>query len=699
MKRVARSGRRRRSGARRARRARLGAPPGDAASFRFERTAVLAGARAAAPRGRRAAARRLRARFGSRAGPDRRAAGRAASRAEGLRDLRFYDVAGREVPYLLVRAAARASPSGAVRRACCRSRRRRKTSGFEADLGAVTTRRPDSRSRALRRRSSSGSRLDGSGDRAHWTRLAPEATLFDLPDSRPAPARARVRARAAIATCASPGTTPRARACRYRARASPRLVSSERAPRRGRLDAACAFERRASEPGTSRFRLRLPGPALPIVALRLVRRRREPPPRRDASARRGSPARRRLPSGSARRSLKRAVRDVAGAPTSCGSRSSRRRPRSSSSRSTTATTRRSSSSPSRRSWRSCPSSTWRASRAGRSSRAGAARRSTRRATTSSRPASAPRSRRAAPAPGARLVRGVRRVAGAGRRPLRCRALGPPLDTAAVPLRADRSPTGPPGLVAVPLDAAVLAHSEGRLSGELRGPADRGLRSAGSCRTCSTAGRSRSSIPLAARRARRRRRPRRFPAATSVYRLTLPVRRAAPGAARAPHERSRLRARGAAARRAACRRAAQAKGDAPRLRRRRRPGVTPTPDSAAPRAARSSLPTLPRRRAAARRRRGRQQRVAARRRPSCCCRRGTYGCSGPVPGELRVVYGQRAASAVRATTSRFSRRASSRALPRDGARGRAGARALGNRGLAAARLLGADAGCGLSCCSA
>ena len=99
----------------------------------------------------------------------------------GLRDLRFYDAEGREVPYLLVepptrepewRRAARLLPIPATR----------KQSGFEADLGVATSvdriHLEGIPAPFLKRLS-----LDGSGDRARWTRLAPEATLFDLPDS------------------------------------------------------------------------------------------------------------------------------------------------------------------------------------------------------------------------------------------------------------------------------------------------------------------------------------------------------------------------------------------------------------------------------------------------------------------------------------------------------------------------------------
>jgi hypothetical protein len=356
--------------------------------------------------------------------------------------------------------------------------------------------------------------LDGSGDRARWTRLAPEATLFDLPDS----------GLRQLELAFAPGlyrylriTWDDASSARV-AGAARALARGRRAPTRRRpvVTTPLAFDRRASEPGTSRFRVRCRAPPAdrgPAPVRRAAGTSRAKP----ASARRAWPAWRPLPSASARRGSS-APSATSSPPTSCGSRSRLRRPRSSSSRSTTATIRRSTCSPSRRSWPSCPSSTWRARRAGRSSRAGGNWRSTRPATTSSRPARAPRARPRASAPGARRIR---------RRPNRKRwglaaslpGVGPSLETS--PFRYARTlPDGPAGLVAVPLDAAVLAHSEGRLSGSFADRARRRLaRAPAAVPARPPAGAARGGPSASCSRGGGR--GTLFPARTSVYRLTLP----------------------------------------------------------------------------------------------------------------------------------------------------------------------------------
>jgi hypothetical protein len=197
------------------------------------------------------------------AGPDgtvrRRARG-------GLRDLRLYDAQGREVPYLLVepplpapewRRAATVLPIPATK----------KESGFEADLGGAPT---VDRLRVLGLPAPFLKRLalDGSGDRRRWTRLAAEATLFDLPDSDlrqlelPFPPGV-FRYLRVTWDDASSARVPLPRGIGVR------VVRAD-APARPAVSATVSFDRRASEPGTSRFRLRLPAPSLPVVALRLA---------------------------------------------------------------------------------------------------------------------------------------------------------------------------------------------------------------------------------------------------------------------------------------------------------------------------------------------------------------------------------------------------------------------------------------------
>ncbi|NTV75752.1 MAG: DUF3999 domain-containing protein, partial [Holophaga sp.] len=179
-----------------------------------------------------------------------------------LADLRILDAAGREVPYVLVppdpRAAvwvpARMLPLPATKT----------TSGVELDLGAALA---TSRLRleGLRPPFLKRFRLEGSGDRQRWTELVKAGSVFDLPgeglrllevefpegdyrylrivwddrSSAPAPA---------------PGA-----AFLLKSRSAPVLPVAE-----------LPFLRRPSEPGVSRFTLRLPGPRIPLRALVLT---------------------------------------------------------------------------------------------------------------------------------------------------------------------------------------------------------------------------------------------------------------------------------------------------------------------------------------------------------------------------------------------------------------------------------------------
>ena len=98
----------------------------------------------------------------------------------GLNDLRLFDASGRPVPYLLVQRRqepgwrdGRILPVAATKT----------TSGFEVDFGTASTidrvRVAGISGPFLKRLT-----LEGSGDRAHWTLLQGEGTLFNLPDER-----------------------------------------------------------------------------------------------------------------------------------------------------------------------------------------------------------------------------------------------------------------------------------------------------------------------------------------------------------------------------------------------------------------------------------------------------------------------------------------------------------------------------------
>jgi Protein of unknown function (DUF3999) len=185
----------------------------------------------------------------------------------GATDLRFYDANGREVGYLLVPPPptepewrqAEILPVAPI------ENEREKTSGFEADFGQPVT-IDRFRVAGLRPPFLKRIRLEGSGDRGHWTLLVSEGTLFDLPDEQlrqldlafPAGSFRYVRL---TWDDTRSGRLPLPSA------AHARLVGQTPAP--PPLTSAVAFERRSGEPGTSRFRIRLPAARLPIVALDL----------------------------------------------------------------------------------------------------------------------------------------------------------------------------------------------------------------------------------------------------------------------------------------------------------------------------------------------------------------------------------------------------------------------------------------------
>jgi hypothetical protein len=186
----------------------------------------------------------------------------------GLADLRLYDSSGREVPYLLVSnppatrdwMAATILPVAPVETDTI------KTSGFEADVRQTMTvdrLRLDGIPAPFLKRV----RLEGSGDREHWTLLVAEGTVFDLPTEQLHRTELEF----------TPGTYRYFRVTWDDTR-SGRVASPSAVLARGvataipapPLTAPVGFERRPSEPGHSRFRITLPGGRLPIVALELA---------------------------------------------------------------------------------------------------------------------------------------------------------------------------------------------------------------------------------------------------------------------------------------------------------------------------------------------------------------------------------------------------------------------------------------------
>jgi hypothetical protein len=172
-----------------------------------------------------------------------------------LSDLRLFDPAGQEVPYLFVSnppetpvwKSAQTLPIAPVETPT------QKTSGLEVDLGQTMT-VDRFRIDGLTPQTLKRVRLEGSGDRARWTLLVEEGTVFNLPEERllqtelafpPGPYR---YIRLTWDDTRS-GRVPRPTFT------SAREVRNVPPPE---LTTPLSFERRPSEPGRSQFRLRLP---------------------------------------------------------------------------------------------------------------------------------------------------------------------------------------------------------------------------------------------------------------------------------------------------------------------------------------------------------------------------------------------------------------------------------------------------------
>ena len=188
--------------------------------------------------------------------------GRVAVASGGAGDLRLFDKANREVPYLLITPRVEAQWRG-VR--LLRIAPTKLTSGFEADFETILA-IDRVRIQGLPAPFLKRVQIEASGDRAHWTLLVADGTLFDLPNDG-----------LALTAIDLPTGTYRYLRLTWDDRASRRMplprqvevrvASATRGP--APLRTAVAVERRPSEPGKSRFRIRLPGAHLPIVAIEL----------------------------------------------------------------------------------------------------------------------------------------------------------------------------------------------------------------------------------------------------------------------------------------------------------------------------------------------------------------------------------------------------------------------------------------------
>ena len=180
-----------------------------------------------------------------------------------LSDLRLVRADGREVPYLLV-APPRREPAWA-HGTLLPIPATKTSSGFEVDLGAlrrIDRLRVDGIPAPFLKRL----RLEGSGDRARWTLLVAEGTLFDLPEEGLTRtfvpfAEGEHRFLRLAWNDARSGRVP------LPARVAARLAGTGGEPEP--LMASVPFERRESEPGRSRFRLRLPAAELPVSGFEL----------------------------------------------------------------------------------------------------------------------------------------------------------------------------------------------------------------------------------------------------------------------------------------------------------------------------------------------------------------------------------------------------------------------------------------------
>ena len=186
-----------------------------------------------------------------------------AGAADGFRDLRLLSVNGEEIPYLLLDQprTERKWKEGEI----LPLRRTRNSSGFEVDLGEVVM-VDRIRIEGLPVPFLKRVRLEAGGDRARWTLLHEQATLFDLPDEglrlldfgfQPG----EYRYLRVVWSDRSSGRLPLPR------RVGARLLQGSPPP--PPLETQLEFEERASEPGRSRYRVFLPAAGLPITGIEL----------------------------------------------------------------------------------------------------------------------------------------------------------------------------------------------------------------------------------------------------------------------------------------------------------------------------------------------------------------------------------------------------------------------------------------------
>lgn len=186
----------------------------------------------------------------------------------GLNDLRLFSADGAEIPYLLVPPSPDVPQfvSGRVLPITATDTPNEKASGFEVDFetAGVIDAIELGRIRApfLKR-----FRLEGSGDRSRWTQLIDEGTAFSLPVEQLAHTRIEFAPGEYRYIRVTWDDTNSARVAPPDVVTARRVTTSSSGPI---LKAPITIAQRPSEPGRSRFRLTLPAARLPIVALELM---------------------------------------------------------------------------------------------------------------------------------------------------------------------------------------------------------------------------------------------------------------------------------------------------------------------------------------------------------------------------------------------------------------------------------------------
>jgi hypothetical protein len=181
-------------------------------------------------------------------------------------DLRLYDANGAEIGYLFIGSTAPSVvyQSAAVLPVASVDADNLKTSGFEADLGEqmlIDRFRVNGFGMPFLKRM----KLEASGDREHWTLVIPDGTMFDLPDEQLTLTELRFTPGSYRYLRVTWDDTNSARLPRPSSVAAGRLMPGMMPP--APLMTPLAFERRPSEPGRSRFRIRLPAGHLPLAVL------------------------------------------------------------------------------------------------------------------------------------------------------------------------------------------------------------------------------------------------------------------------------------------------------------------------------------------------------------------------------------------------------------------------------------------------